>query len=349
MTAQQKTSRATTVRQRRSAKQNTKPASQRASQIARQSYRPASIFLPVEARLGTPAALRKTKNGALRHAFGVSSPTNEKKNSTRQMTKKSNQKSYDFALSLGRTSVRVPVLSLPKLGPRWVSIVLTLLLALLLYAMETANIFKINTVEVTGNQRLGSADVVAMVGLTGQPIFTIIPSQTEKNLRIAFPDLAGASVRIGFPNQVRITIMERTPILAWYQDGKITWIDPNGVAFTPRGDVPGLIQIASIGNPPEPALDSLKSNFDKTFIATDLVKAILTLFPQVPGGAPMIFDPKYGIGWQDTRGWSVYFGLNSQAIEIKKKVYQAILESFSQKNIQPTLISVAYLDAPFYK
>ncbi len=39
-------------------------------------------------------------------------------------------------------------------------------------------------------------------------------------------------------------------------------------------------------------------------------------------------DPKYGMGWQDPRGWSVYFGQNTQEIEMKKKIYQAILDTF---------------------
>ena len=39
----------------------------------------------------------------------------------------------------------------------------------------------------------------------------------------------------------------------------------------------------------------------------------------------------------------------TQDIEMKKTVYQAIMDSFSRQGIQPTLISVAYLDAPFYK
>ena len=34
---------------------------------------------------------------------------------------------------------------------------------------------------------------------------------------------------------------------------------------------------------------------------------------------------------------------------MKQKVYQAILDTISQQGIQPTLISVEYLDAPFYK
>ena len=215
------------------------------------------------------------------------------------MTRKSNQKDYDFALNLGRTAVRVPAMSLPKLGSRWVSVVLTLLLGLLLYTMETANTFKVGAVTVTGNQRLAATDVSAVLGLTGQPIYKVIPSDIEKNLRIAFPDLAGASIKIGLPNNVQVAIVERTPILAWFQDGNTTWIDSNGIAFTPRGDVPGLIQISSSGNPPKPAMDSQKTTLNQPFIAPDMVQAILSLQPQLPNGAPMIYDPKYGIGWQD--------------------------------------------------
>jgi hypothetical protein len=63
----------------------------------------------------------------------------------------------------------------------------------------------------------------------------------------------------------------------------------------------------------------------------------------------MVFDPKYGMGWQDPQGWFVYFGQNTADIAMKKIVYQAILDTFSQKGIKPTLVSLAYLDAPFYK
>jgi hypothetical protein len=55
------------------------------------------------------------------------------------------------------------------------------------------------------------------------------------------------------------------------------------------------------------------------------------------------------MGWQDPRGWSVYFGQNTQDIPMKLAAYQTIEDTFTQQGIQPTLISVEYLDAPFYK
>ena len=80
-----------------------------------------------------------------------------------------------------------------------------------------------------------------------------------------------------------------------------------------------------------------------------MVQAILTLAPKIPAGMPMIYDPNYGMGWQDARGWSVYFGQTTRDVPMKLVVYQSIVDSLTSQGIQPTLISVEYLDAPFYK
>jgi len=158
-------------------------------------------------------------------------------------------------------------------------------------------------------------------------------------------------VRVSLPNHIRVSVVERGPVLAWFQDDKTTWIDPSGVAFAPRGDIQGLIQVAVSGDPSAPQVqdDTQESLLDRPFISPALVQAIIALSPQIPDGAPMIYDHSYGMGWQDPRGWSVFFGQDTQDIEMKKNVYQAITDSFSRQGIQPTLISVADLDAPFYK
>jgi hypothetical protein len=216
--------------------------------------------------------------------------------------------------------------------------------------MGTANIFTVSTIEITGNDRIDAAEISANLGLLGRPIYTAVPSKIVEDLQAAFPDLAEIRhVRIGLPNNLQIDVVERVPVLAWYQDGKTDWIDLDGYAFPPRGDVPGLVQITANGLPPSRIIDTADSEEVQPFMEPAMVEAILTLFPQAPEGAPMIFDPKYGMGWQDPEGWSVYFGRNTQEIEMKKKVYQAILETFSKQGIRPTLVSVAYLDAPFYK
>ena len=350
-------SRAETVRQRRSAQTSTKTDS-KTKRTVRQSYTTGSVLLPGEPRPAarrTPAPSSRGKqaigSGLRAQSMGRPLPTrvSSRMGTFKPVKQASGQNGYDFAFTLGRTAVHAPAINRPNLGPRWISGGLTLLLVVLLFTMWTANTFLVSGADVTGNQRLSAADVSAALGVTGQPIFAAIPSQIETNLRTAFPDLAGVSVQVGLPNHIYVNVVERAPVLIWSQGDKITWIDANGVSFTPRGNVPGLIPIASNGNPPQVPGDPKKLVYDQPFISPAMVQAIQTLAPQVPAGSPMIYDPKYGMGWQDPRGWSVYFGQNTQDIPMKLKVYQAILDTITKQGVQPTLISVEYLDTPFYK
>jgi hypothetical protein len=202
---------------------------------------------------------------------------------------------------------------------------------------------------VHGNQRLGAAEIDAMLGMLGQPIFKAIPAQIEANLHNAFSDLESVKVRVAFPNRIIVDVVERAPVLAWHQDGIVNWIDVNGIAFTPRGEVPGLVQVAANGAPDLTTQYLDLQLHEQKFISPEMVQALIVLAPDVPAGMPMIFDPQYGMGWQDPHGWTVYFGENTQDISMKKDVYKAILETLTLQGVQPSLISVEFLNAPFYK
>lgn len=324
MTALQKTSRINFVRQRRTPKTRSAHTPQRATQTARKTYHSASVYLPVEPR---PVA-RRTPG---------------------RVTKNTHRNSFDIAFTLGHAKVRAPVLNIPQLGPRWVSAALTLLLVFILFTMWTASPFTVTGAEVRGNQRLGTAEINAMLGMIGQPIFKAVPAQIKANLQTAYSDLESVKVRVDFPNRIIVDVVERTPVLAWYQDGVLTWIDASGVAFTPRGDVPGLVLVAANGSPVRVPLDSALHLYEQKFITPEWVQALTVLALDVPAGMPMIFDPLYGMGWQDPLGWTVYFGQDSRDIAMKKVVYQAIVDTLTLQGVQPSLISVEYLNAPFYK
>lgn len=309
------------------------------------TYKPKTAYLPGDSRsVNTSRLLKPAHTGRNNQGAFV------KGGKQRRNQRKGGSRSYDVAFSVGGTDVRAPLLTLPHLGSRWISGGLTLLLAFMLYALSTASTFKVSAAEVSGNIRLPTEEVTAKLGVAGEQIFKAIPAEIENRLHIAFPDLEKVTVRLGFPNKVIVDVVERQPVLAWYKDnGDVTWIDANGVAFTPRGDVPGLIQVSAKGEPPKLPVDETRSSYNQVFLEPEMVNAFKALAPSVPAGITMTYDPLYGAGWQDPRGWSVYFGQNIQEITMKLKVYQSIVDTFTRQGIQPTLISVAYLDAPFYK
>ena len=351
-----KPSRADLVRQRRSSGQRPTPAPKPASRSARTSVpassskraRPlAALFLPVE-----PHRTRRnqfsTEASRLRLAQTARPrPAQASRHGSTQASARGQH--YDIAFSLGNTGVRAPTFSLPEFGPRWVSGALTLLLVFLLFTMWNASAFTVQAAEVTGNVRISGADISSMLGVVGQPVFKAVPTVLETNLRNAYPDLAFVKAHVAFPNRVSVQVVERVPILAWYQNGVVTWIDADGVAFLPRGEAQGLIQVAANGTPPRVDGTDKLPIYEQKFIDPAMVGAMKELYPYLPANAPMIYDPQYGMGWQDSHGWFVYFGQTATDIPKKLLAYQAISATFTSQGIQPSLVSVEYPDAPFYK
>jgi hypothetical protein len=54
------------------------------------------------------------------------------------------------------------------------------------------------------------------------------------------------------------------------------------------------------------------------------------------------------MGWKDGRGWDVYFG-EPQDMDMKLVVYQATVRRLESEGIQPVLISVEQVHAPYYR
>lgn len=332
MTSQQKITRGSFVRQPRSTLQRLRDLSQRKEAPSRKAFNPASIFLPVEPKPAARRANRQAQGGAATQA--------------RKYTRRNG---YDISLSLGGAVVRAPALNIPQFGPRWVSGAMTLILGFILFAMWTASPFTVNSAIVRGNLRLSADQINSMLGTYGQPIFKAVPARIIDNLHAAFSDLQEIHVRVQLPNRIIVDVVERAPVLAWYQDGVVTWIDASGVAFMPRGDVPGIVVVGANGSPAQVAPDPALPFYEQKFIDPGMVQALTVLARDVPTGMTMIFDPVYGMGWQDPRGWTVYFGQDSQDIPMKNVVYNAIVDTLTQQGVQPSLISVEYLNAPFYK
>jgi cell division protein FtsQ len=323
------TSRSQFVRQRRTSRFGIKlgpksPKPKPAVKVTpRRTSRPDSGYLP-----GTPRLV----------------PSERKTRSYRSQTS-----AQQYAFSLGRAEVRAPIISLPQFGPRWLSAAATALLVFLLFTLWNSSTFAVSSAELVGAQRLDVAEINASLGLHGQPIFTAVPAQLTAELRADFPDVSAASIHIGLPNRLVVDVTERTPLLAWTQNGAVTWIDANGIAFPPRGAVQGLIPVSATGTPPQLTNDPSVPLYERPYLPSAMVQAMTVLYPYLPKDVTMTYDPQYGMGWNDTRGWSVYFGQSTADIPMKIKVYQAIVDTLTSQGIQPSLISVEYLDAPFYK
>jgi hypothetical protein len=278
--------------------------------------------------------------------------------------------------SLGNSGAEVHLPAMPVFRPSWrmLSGVICLGLLVCIWAMWSSAMFQIGKINIQGSKRIPLADISAALGLDGESVLNANPAELEQALQDSFPDLAKASVQVGLPASVVVRVQERQPIIAWQGEKETVWIDASGMSFPPRGTVPGLITVKAKGTPPAPAtptpadgqptpaaasaqatptatpiIPDLKPAAARPFITVDLISAIQKLSGQAPKNTPILYDARYGLGWIDPQGWTVYFGSNIDDMDLKLEQYKVITGELAQQKIVPVMISVEFPHAPFYR
>jgi len=236
----------------------------------------------------------------------------------------------------------------PRFGWRFVSLMLAAILGTAIYYAFNLPQLRVTEVQVAGNQIVTSVDVNSVLNIAGQPIFLINASDVETRLRLNYPELASVRVNVSLPNLVTVNVTERKPVIRWEQFGAYTWVAEDGVAFRPRGELTGLISVVAESAPPVggAVADPLTPS---QFISVEMVQMIEQLAGHIPPGQSILFDARMGFGWNDPRGWRVYFGATASDIDLKMRVYETMVNSLTQRGIRPALINVTYPSAPYYR
>jgi hypothetical protein len=260
---------------------------------------------------------------------------------------------YDVALSTPGAEIRLPSIPRIQVGWRILSAILAGLLGYLLYVYSYSPAYRVTATEVEGQQRISKHDINIVANVAEQPIFSIDPAEIERNLEEAFFDLSDVTVMVSVPSSVTVVIEERSPILAWHQDGQSMWIDSSGIAFPPRGEAGPSVIVEALDPLPSASneidIDPVSENESARFLPPQLLSAILAISVHVPPDTPLFYTEERGLGWQDKQGWEVFFGKDLKDIEMKLSVYDAIVDFLLQEGIQPELISVEFVHAPYYR
>lgn len=267
-----------------------------------------------------------------REALNTSKPKYKKRPAPRRR--------YDVSLSAQGAEIRLP--ALPVIQNPWqiFSGLLSAALTILLIYLWNSPTFQVSQVEVQGLERFTAQEISRAIDVEGKPSFSLIPSLLQADLAHTYPGLETVQVRVDWPAGVVVSVGERHPLVAWNWNGEESWVDASGVDFNPRGESEGLIQVQAF-TPPE--------RYNEQFASPKLIQAVTTLASYAPSDASVIYDEKYGLGWQDPRGWQVYFGFDTVDLPVKQLIYNAIVKRLEEQGIRPALISVEYVNAPYYR
>ncbi|MGZ9234096.1 MAG: cell division protein FtsQ/DivIB [Anaerolineales bacterium] len=240
-------------------------------------------------------------------------------------------------------------ISRPNLGKRLPSFLLVALLGAAIYFAFNLPQLQVGQAQVIGNQMIPREEINSVLKIVGEPAFLLVPSKLETQLRLSFPEITSAAVDVALPNTVSVYVSERKPVIRWEQGSSFTWVSEDGVAFRPRGESPGLISVLALSAPPTEGNFSPDPLTPAPFISAAMVQSIRGLAGHVPPGAVILYDASFGFGWNDPRGWKVYFGTSANDVELKMRVYESLVNSLSGRGIQPAMINVTYPTAPYYR
>ena len=259
------------------------------------------------------------------------------------------------------SEIRLP--SIPKFSWswRWLSLALAIGMIVLLYLMWNSATFEVSTVNLSGGIRVPAEEVKSILNVSGESIIHVKPAEVEEQILATFPDIKSAHVSVAMPNTLDVVIQERIPALLW-MDGEdpLFWIDQDGYAFTVRGEANLPIRVYANTTPPyalgyldaqtESDDDTAKADLSlKPAIDPDFVLTVQRLNSIKPPESPLLYDEHNGLGWTDPHGWQVYFGIKNEDIDMKLMEYENIVNAILDKNLQPVLISMEFLHAPFYR
>lgn len=273
--------------------------------------------------------------------------------------------------------MRLPAIPRLQFGWRLVSFVLFSVFSFGLYTLWSSSQFRVTSAHVIGLQRISSEAVNTVLGISGDPVFALNASQLEQIIQDEFPEFSAAQAQVTLPNSVVITVTERVPVLIWLQDDRSNLVDQNGMTFPMRMEMEkeslALPVIEAETSPPappqqleggqellttsaqdlspfstlEPGTDP-EGFYSRPLLTSEMVNAVLLMAKNAPPEALLTYTADHGLVWKDKRGWLVYFGA-PRDMEMKLKVYRAILDHTKAQDTRPEVISVEFISAPYYR
>jgi hypothetical protein len=224
-------------------------------------------------------------------------------------------------------------------GWRLFSGMIVVVLSALLAVFFVLDIFYVHSIDVVGLRTTSREEIYALTGIADMHIFWVDPAEVRRNI-LRSPTIADATIEVGWPPvMVQIVIEEREPALIWEQAGVPVWIDVQGRVMSQREQREELVRIVSDerDGPMGPNVQ----------IGLDVVGGALQLKTLYPNIDVLRYDPNNGLGYQDGRGWMVWFGTGTDMPQ-KIAVYNVLVDNLLARNIRPSLVNVANKNAPYY-
>ena len=184
--------------------------------------------------------------------------------------------------------------------------------------LKTSSSFAIESIEVTGNQQLTAAQVIAGAGLAvGQNVFAVGPEEARKRL-LQQAWIETASVRRRLPGRYSIEVRERRAV-AIMAAGQLSLVSDEGQAFkTLEPNDPSDLPVIS-------GLDPNLRTQDEQALSSALLSAVALLHDYQDAGLSRR-EPISEIHVESDAGLSLYVGADATYVRLGKAPFRQKLE-----------------------
>ena len=260
-----------------------------------------------------------------------------------------------------------------RLKPGWrlLSFVLVIGLAYFVLTAFRSPEYQVSNVEISGLQRLNAEEVLGNLNLVGKHIFAVQPEEIANVIAASYPELRDIKVSISLPARVSISVVERQPMFTWQMSARTMWVDTEGYLIPARGESAQMLTIDADALPlyqvdedlreygsskiiqdkaiKKPGQSELMFFTQTKHIDSNLLVAVLQLNAWMPDESTLLYQQQRGLGWTDTRGWDVFIGQKLESINDKMVMYETIVRELEEQGINPSMVSVEFLNAPYYR
>ena len=257
---------------------------------------------------------------------------------------------------------------------RWISLALLSASVYFLYGFVNSPDYFITQIPIVGADSVPMDEIALTSGLAGKHIFTADPEAAAEAI-LELPGITAVDVRLDWPNQVDIVVVEEQPVAIWMSNGTAWWVNKQGGLFPAREDRPDLMVIEGFGQDgivgrdmPEVIIDDITgealepgmidpesgdevAEINYGAIPDEILHGAVQLSRLQPYGEPINafkYNVSSGLHFTDPRGWDAHFGIGIN-MDQKLAVYNALVNELALQGIVPIFISVENPNRPIYR
>ena len=192
-------------------------------------------------------------------------------------------------------------------------------------------------VKIEGAVRVSPEELFRASGVGGEHVLWVKDSAVEERILSQISAVEDVQVKCRLPGQCSIVIEERKPEILWDEDGKLWWIDDEGIVFEAHQMITGEWMVR--GPLPRDEEDQLEE---------DVRTALLGLWSSGAEISQVLeYDPTRGLIVTDKRGWRVFIG-NGPGMTRRLHTLELLAEDLQARGVTPQYVDVRYPEAPTY-